>query len=469
MQKVIVWLRRDLRLSDNRAMAAALSLPDAVVYPYFVFSPKLLEKTSPVRSSYLAGVVRDLDGDLDGRLNLDWGDPVGSLVSFALEIGATKVYATKEFSPLGRTRDEAVGLKLRLNGIQFLLGDSPYLISPGKINRQSGGWYKVFTPYYRAALSHGFELPFDIRFDPNRFSNRVLFHRQAEAYLEGSDCFDRKRFPTKASFVLEAFSTFVEEKLSHYSIGRNSPSTENTSVVSPALRFGVVHPRQLAYLASGQEGGSDYIRELFWRDFYAQVLLNNPESAWKNLNEQFDQLVYDEIDEATTRSRLQAWKLGLTGYPIVDAGMRQLLATGWMHNRSRMITASFLIKDLHVPWQVGARYFMEHLIDGDLASNNHSWQWVAGSGTDAAPYFRIFNPVLQSKKFDPNGDYIKTWVKELAEIPSRFVHDPSEAKRLGLIGEASYPSPIVDHALERQITLERYEAMKVVTASNSDE
>jgi deoxyribodipyrimidine photo-lyase len=222
-------------------------------------------------------------------------------------------------------------------------------------------------------------------------------------------------------------------------------------MLSPYLRFGVLHPRQLlSQLGSG--AGADHFRsEICWREFYADVLFHKPHTAWQNLQQKMNALPVDTDKKA--QEKFAAFTTGQTGYPIVDAGIRQMLATGWMHNRVRMIVASFLIKDLHLPWQWGARFFMDHLIDGDIASNNHGWQWTAGTGTDAAPYYRVFNPFGQGEKFDPDGTYVRQWVPELADIDTKSVQTPWT---LGLLAPEAYPAPIVDHAVEREEALARY-------------
>ena len=231
------------------------------------------------------------------------------------------------------------------------------------------------------------------------------------------------------------WSDFLDGTLDEYPLARNRPDLDGTSRLSPHLRFGVVHPRQLlSDLDPSEPAHRAFADELAWRDFYADVLLRAPQSAWNNLDPKFDALPTDT--DAAARARFDRWASGTTGFPIVDAGMRQLAQTGWMHNRVRMITASFLVKDLHLPWQWGARHFLQHLADGDLASNNHGWQWAAGSGTDAAPYFRIFNPTAQLERFDPDHAYVDRWIPEL--------------------GTSRYADPVVDHAVEREEALRRF-------------
>jgi deoxyribodipyrimidine photo-lyase len=247
--------------------------------------------------------------------------------------------------------------------------------------------------------------------------------------------------------ALDRWAEFVDSGLSDYAEDRNRPDKPGISRMSAHLKFGTIHPRTMAAdLNFRATGPGAYLRELAFRDFYAAVLHQWPDSAWSNWNRNFDTI---EVDTGTEADELfEAWKKGRTGYPIVDAGMRQLSESGFMHNRVRMIVASFLVKDLHLPWQWGARWFLEQLVDGDMASNQHGWQWCAGSGTDAAPYFRVFNPTAQGQKFDPAGDYVRRWVPELADVDD--VHKLKDGRPAG------YPEPIVDHAAERAEALRRY-------------
>jgi len=253
------------------------------------------------------------------------------------------------------------------------------------------------------------------------------------------------------------WEAFLRDGLTAYDTERGRPDLDTASRLSPPLKYGEIHPRTIladiaAHSAGRSRAAARYVTELIWREFYADVLWHHPESAWHDLRPELARLAYDSGPE--TDRLVDAWREGRTGYPIVDAGMRQLLDEGWMHNRVRMITASFLTKDLHVWWPIGARHFLDHLIDGDIASNNHGWQWVAGTGTDASPYFRIFNPVTQGKKFDPAGDYVRRWVPELRHVPGAAAHEPWRHDN-GYDHE--YPRPVVDHDDERKESLARYE------------
>jgi deoxyribodipyrimidine photo-lyase len=247
---------------------------------------------------------------------------------------------------------------------------------------------------------------------------------------------------------------FLAGPAARYDRDRDLPALDGTSRLSPYLRWGCLHARQVLGRLGRSAAHARFRSELAWREFYADVLFHRPESAWRNLDRRMDGLAVD--GGPTARARFERWAAGETGFPLVDAGLRQLRATGWMHNRVRMVTASFLVKDLHLPWQWGARHFLAHLVDGDLASNNHNWQWVAGTGTDAAPYFRVFNPVTQSRRFDPDGDYVRRWVPELVGMAAPAVHDPSAGRSGPPLG---YVAVMVDHATEREETLRRFAAI----------
>ena len=252
----------------------------------------------------------------------------------------------------------------------------------------------------------------------------------------------------------ERFDEWSQRAMGEYKEARNMPGVDGTSMMSPYLKFGIIHPRQLLQRLDGSAGSDVFRSEIAWREFYADVLFHQPETTWKNLQPKMDALPIDSGSLA--EERFAQFCAGNTGYPIVDAGIRQLLGSGWMHNRVRMIVASFLVKDLHLPWQWGAKFFMEHLLDGDVASNTHGWQWTAGTGTDASPFFRVFNPMGQSEKFDPEGEYLRRWIPEIAHLDNKSIHAPWT---LGLLAPSEYPEPIVDHAVEREEALARYKAV----------
>lgn len=461
MPDVVMWFRRDLRIADNKALieAVARATDGGAVYPVFCVSAKLLARAPRLRLSYLGSALRELDSKLDNKLNFCYGDPVDELVRFTQQVGARLVVATREFSPLAIARDLRAKEAFRANGIDLLLGDSPYLVSPGKLTGENGAGYSEFSSFSRSLLSFGYDRPWEV---PNLkpLTARVVIHPQAKEFLETNIEHDQLAFPHAEGACLKNLSDFCTHKLSGYSEMRNYPGSSGTSQLSPAIRFGILHPRTIADMASKHARGDVLIRELIWRDYFAQLTYRNSSHLWRNANESFDPMIWDSPTNDLGGRRLNAWKLGQTGFPIVDAGMRQLNETGWMHNRVRMIVASFLVKDLHLDWRIGAQHFMDKLIDGDVSSNNQSWQWVAGTGINAAPFSRIFNTTAQSKKFDPKGVYILRWVPELSSLSGLFLHDPSSAKKMGLLDLDVYPDPIVDHEHERLESLSRYNALE---------
>ena len=342
----------------------------------------------------------------------------------------------------GAVRDAAVEKALAEEGIELVRTGSPYAVAPGRVTKDDGEPYRVFTPFSKAWAAHGWRGPIDA---PTGAGWLALADPVDLPEPSLPDGIDLPEAGERAAH--RRWTEFRDERLTSYKTDRDKPGVDGTSRLSVHLKYGEIHPRTLlADLASRTGVGAAAFRnELAWREFYADVLWHHPDSAREYLRPEFAAMAYDEPGDAFT-----AWQRGRTGFPVVDAGMRQLRATGWMHNRVRMIVASFLVKDLHVEWQHGARHFLHWLVDGDLASNNHGWQWVAGSGTDAAPYFRVFNPLTQGRKFDPDGSYVRRWVPELADDP-----DPhATGARNG------YPDPIVDHAEERREALDRWERIR---------
>ncbi len=442
----LLWLRRDLRRADHPALAAAAA--QGRVLPVFVLDPEFLGDAGPVRRGWLAATLKALGDAYEGHLCLRRGHAADVLPDLAREVGATEVHVSTETEPGGAARDGRVSRALDTHGIGWVETGSPYAVTPGRVVNQSGEGYRVFTPFLRAWRAHGWRGPAvepeDLRFadassDPHAWD-------EVDAALRGCPI---DLPPAGEKAAVERWAEFLEDGLRHYDEHRDRPDLAGTSRLSPYLKFGVVHPRTLLADLEGHTGtGAErYVAELAWREFYADVLFRSPGSLESDLNPL-------GVDYDEPGAGFRAWAQGRTGFPIVDAGMRQLLASGWMHNRVRMITASFLTKDLHVWWPSGARHFLDHLIDGDLASNTGGWQWTAGTGTDAAPYFRVFNPITQGEKFDPDGAYVRRWVPELAHLAGATAHRPWEA----VDGYAhDYPERIVDHATERVEALARYQ------------
>ena len=447
----VMWFRRDLRLADNPALLAACAAGEVV--PLFVLDPVLWSRSGDARRAYLAGSLAALGRSTGGALVVRSGDPTQVVPAVAAAVGARTVHCAADFNPYGTRRDRAVEEALAAAGVRLERLGSPYAVAPGTVRKADGSPFRVYSPFQRAWVDQGWNDP----------APAPSGHTWAEVPREDGDGVppvepaDDVRLPREPGEdnALAAWAAFRDERLEHYADDRNLPGKDGSSRMSPYLRWGEIHPRTILADLPGEESqqkwgkasSSVYRREIAWRDFYADVLFRRPDSVVHELQPGMAALHYDEPGE-----RFEAWKQGRTGYPIVDAGMRQMIHHGWMHNRVRMIVASFLVKDLHLHWRLGCRYFMERLADGDLASNWHGWQWVAGVGTDPAPYYRVFNPTTQSERFDPDGDYIRRHVPELADVPGGRIHEAP--------GVRGYPEPIVDHARERVEALARFEAVK---------
>ncbi len=452
MPTALLWFRRDLRLGDHPALLAAREAagPDSTVVPLFVFDPRLWGPSGLPRRQFLLDCLADLGEQVDGALVLRNGDPVRVLPDLVRELDAASVHVSADTGVYGRQRDAAV--ERALGEVPFVRTGSPYAVTPGRVTKSDGTPFRVFTPFARAWREHGWRAP-------ARQPESVPWATgvPSEDPPEAPDLDGVRLPPAGEAAASDAWRRFHDARLPDYAQTRNTPGTDGTSRLSAYLKYGCLHPRTLlADLADlDSEAAERFRNELAWRDFYADVLWHRPESAREPLDERMHAMAYDTGPD--TEERFAAWAQGRTGYPVVDAGMRQMHGEAYVHNRVRMIVASFLVKDLHVDWRRGARYFMQHLVDGDLASNNHGWQWVAGTGTDASPYYRVFNPTRQGKEFDPDGDYVRRWVPELRDVPARFVHEPWLAPD-GV--PAGYPVPIVDHAEERRVALARYEQVR---------
>jgi deoxyribodipyrimidine photo-lyase len=442
----ILWFRRDLRLRDHPALVYA-ARDRRMTVPVFVIDPALVQRSGAPRLAFLYRSLHALNDSMDGQLVVRHGDPATVIAQLARKTGADEVVVTRDYAPYGRRRDGAVSAALSADGVAFVGKGSAYAVDPGGVVKADGDAYSVFTPFARAWLAKGWNPPTE---------QPVVQWRGASAF--GSDQIPpepelRCQLPEAGEpAALHRWKEFAESMLDRYDELRDLPGVDGTSGLSPYLRWGQLHPRQLLVDLDDSRAHATFRSELAWREFYADVLFRLPHTARENLQQKMNNIDLDTDDAAL--DRFAVWAAGRTGYPFVDAGMRQLLATGWMHNRVRMVTASFLVKDLHLPWQWGARHFMRHLVDADLASNQHGWQWVAGTGTDAAPYFRVFNPVAQSQRFDPDGTYIRKWVPELAALAGAPVHTPwTNTDDLA----RNMPSRLVDHAVERIETLRRYQ------------
>ncbi|MBI3228260.1 MAG: deoxyribodipyrimidine photo-lyase [Mycolicibacterium cosmeticum] len=427
----VLWFRRDLRLHDLPALLDAAE-PDGEVLACYVLDPRLKASSGARRLQYLYDALRDVHEQLDGRLLVTRGRAENRIPALVKQIGATSVHVSGDSTPYGKRRDDAV--REALGEVPLEESGSPYLVSPGRVTKDDGTPYKVFTPFFRMWREHGWRSP--AKTGPK--AARWIDPADLDGGVDIPAGDTKLELPAGETTARKAWKRFVAGGLQDYEEDRNRPDLDASSRMSAHLKFGAIHPRTMAVDLGKGEGAQAYLRELAFRDFYADVLHHWPRSAWWNWNRNFDPIVVDEDAEA--KKRFETWKAGKTGFPIVDAGMRQLAETGFMHNRVRMITASFLVKDLHLPWQWGARWFLDQLVDGDMASNQHGWQWAAGCGTDAAPYFRVFNPDTQGKKFDPDEVYVRRWVPDY--------------------GSPAYPAPMVDHKAERAEALRRYDGIR---------
>ena len=445
MKRTIIWFRRDLRIGDHPALNEAIKNGDEVV-AVFILDPALIGQAGTKRLAYLAQSLRALDESLKGGLHVMVGDVVDVLKELQKRYNADEVHISHEDEPYGAARDARV----RAAGINLIETGSPYAVAPGRVVKPTDGTpYKVYTPFYKNWCIHGWRAPaptpksIPLAMPTENDRNFPDWQLPAGTVIT----------PAGELAALTRFKEFKKSALDQYDEMRNVPGVDGTSKMSAHLKFGEIHPRTLLAGLGDSKAHDTFRKEIAWREFYADVLFHNPHTENDYYSDKFKAMRYDNPGE-----QLKAWQEGKTGFPFVDAAMRQLLQEGWMHNRTRMVVASFLVKDLHLEWQHGADFFKEHLVDFDVASNAHGWQWTAGTGTDASPYYRVFNPIEQGRKFDTEGTYIRKYVPELAHLSAAEIHEPW----LFLDGYShGYPERIVDHAVERVESLERLKEIKV--------
>ncbi len=480
MSLAIWWIRRDLRLTDNTALHAALS-DHELIAPVYILDPALLKSgrnadgTHGPRIAWMLDGLRALDTDLraiGSRLIVRHGQPRTELPALAKQIGAAAVYFNRDYSPYALKRDSE--MHTLLEGVGIAAHDFKDLVvhEATETLSQAGQPFSVYSPYRKAW---------------NALPKPSLY--PAPQHLHTPETIDSMAIPTAADFGMEAaaqpiteaseaaarknLAEFMAAPIYDYADNRNSPALDGSSIMSPYLRWGMISPRTAFDAAQhalstapnkdARDGVDKWIGELVWREFYYQVLARNPHVTRGAFRPMYDALQYENGQDVP--ALLTAWQTGQTGYPIVDAAMRQMNATGWMHNRCRMLTASFLCKDLLIDWKIGERYFMQRLLDGDLACNNGGWQWTAGVGTDAAPYFRVFNPATQAVKFDPDGAYVRRWLPELRNVPNQYIHEPHTMpddvqQAAGCIVGRDYPAPLVDHSVQRDRVLKLFDAVR---------
>jgi deoxyribodipyrimidine photo-lyase len=443
--KTLFLFGRDLRLQDSEALTHAATSATELL-PAYIFEPGF-DELSPIRQHSLLESLRALHNSLPGGLEV--GPESLSALLERLSFGPERVVATRRYDPVGMLWQADLAAELVARGVRLELIGSNYAVTPGSIVKDDGTPLKVYTPFYKRWHAHHWPKPFTLDVQG------VPWRKSARFELPEAGGPSPIRIRAGEAQALKTWSRFREERLGHYDENRNRPDLGGTSHLSHALTHGEIHPRTLLAELGSQPAHEVFRKEIAWREFYADVLWHNPHTLTDYYQPQYAKMRY--ADPVTDRQPLEAWQSGRTGYPIVDAAMRQLNETGWMHNRARMIVASFLVKDLHFEWQHGATYFERQLTDFDPASNSHGWQWTAGCGTDASPYYRVFNPTLQGEKFDPNGDYVRRFIPELRHVSGARVHSPWLLVD-GL--SQGYPAPIVDHSAERDEALRRLDELK---------
>jgi deoxyribodipyrimidine photo-lyase len=468
--KAIVWFRQDLRLIENPAFLEACLKHDKIL-PLYILDDTT-QNLGAAQRWWLHHSLVSLDTSLQKlglKLCLRRGQPLLILQELVNTHKISALYWNRCYEPSSIARDTAIKAALQKCGISVKSSNSSLLSEPWEIKTVAGDFFKVFTPFWRAAVKN-IKLP-EFAFIDRKINNIICETAELSSWQllpsspNWAGAFHDLWQPGESGAQIKLRS-FLDSNLHGYAISRDIPAKNTTSKLSPHLHFGEISPWQIyreltqAKLASNADlpAIERFLAELGWREFSYHLLYHFPSLPEKNFRANFDGFPWQQDLQV-----LKKWQQGKTGYPIVDAGMRELWQTGYMQNRVRMITASFLIKDLLISWQTGASWFWDTLLDADLANNSASWQWVAGSGADAAPYFRIFNPVLQGEKFDPLGEYVKKWVPELKNIPLKWLHKPwlATSEELGVLRLGQdYPYPIVDHAKARQIALQYYHALR---------
>lgn len=470
----ILWFRRDLRLSDHPALTQAAAFP---IIPLFIWDEEDPDNPGGASQWWLHKSLSSFQQSLNAsglKLILRRGNPLKILEELVTSHNVSRLYWSRCYEPYAIERDKKIKAFFKPY-IQVKSFNASLLTEPGTLKTQSGSPYHIFTPYWKSLKALGsFEVPLCIPknlkgYGGSIHSDDLEAWNLHPTHPDWSQGLEREWKPGEKGGQRN-LAYFIEHLIQTYEGNRDLPDLTATSKLSPHLHWGEVSPRQVWHSMMSYSLGLPsndvwtFLSELAWREFSYYLLYHFPELPQKPLRQSFDNFPWSKDQDA-----LNHWQKGMTGYPIVDAGMRQLWHTGWMHNRVRMIAASFLVKDLLISWQAGASWFLDTLVDADLASNSANWQWVTGCGVDAAPYFRIFNPIIQGKKFDPQGKYVRQWVPELALLPNKYIHTPWETptnilKSVGIRLGDTYPYPLVDHTKARLHALKAFELTKTFIA-----
>lgn len=468
-KKTIVWLRRDLRLEDNPAMYHAVANSE-LCFPLYIWDDTSVKPNHIGQATkwWLHHSLISLQRLLNGKnipLLIQRGKPEEIILSLITRYKIEAVYCNQVYEDRQIKQDDSLYLALKKWQIPFYRFQGSTLTEPSAILNSSQSPFKVFTPYYKCILKGS---PYHPLFPSPQFKPHPKLIRQGSIHelnltpsLNWADAFSEHFTPGRDGAII-SLNTFARQAMSHYQSQRDLPSEPGTSKLSPHLHYGEISPREIWSFLEPLPGSECYLRQLVWREFAIYLLHHYPHTPFEPLYPKFKAFPWK-----MNTVIYKLWCQGKTGYPIVDAGMKELWHTGWMHNRVRMIVASFLVKDLLIPWKSGFDWFMDTLLDADLANNTLGWQWVAGCGADAAPFFRIFNPILQGEKFDPRGSYIRTWVPELKNLPDQWIHKPFKApaltlKSAGIALGKNYPNPIVDHTQARNQALLHYRNLRTI-------
>lgn len=467
-KRIIHWFRYDLRLRDNPSLSQAAK--EGHILPLYILDTVHTE-TKPFGEAsrcWLHHSLSHLKKELDNKLVIQSGDPITLLSQLVKDHHIDEVYWNRCYIPWEIQRDKQIKTKLEAQGVVVKTYNGSLLWEPWEVKKKSGGYYQVFTPFYKKGCLQTI-MPREPLDKPHKINYITQSHLSSD--IQGLNLMPHLPWGKKImdhwqvgeAAAKKQLKQFIEKYLHDYKTGRNFPAQETISCLSPYLHWGEISPNQIWYAikqVNQNPNTATFLSELAWREFYCHLLYHHPHSYKDNLQEKFNNFPWRYSEK-----KLKAWQQGMTGYPMVDAGMRQLWQTGFMHNRVRMITASFLVKNLLIHWHQGEAWFWDCLVDADVASNCGNWQWVAGCGSDAAPFFRIFNPVTQGEKFDPSGDYIRQYVPELAKLPQKYLYAPWEAPE-SVLSEAgielgkTYPKPIVDLPNSRNQALEAFENLK---------